>query len=127
MLLLKGGRPHPRLLPYTPQGLSPAADKDRESTTPSSPRQGATTTATVTSIWHEAGEVRRGRQHSAYCHRELWEATHRRPEEDAGPAEGEDDPLEDVDLTAYDEATVAAVYEELQDFPQDEPYFLEEQ
>ena len=48
-------------------------------------------------------------------------------EEDTGPSEAEDDPLEDVDLTAYDEATVAVLYEELQDLPEDEPDFLEGQ
>ena len=38
-------------------------------------------------------------------------------EEDVGASGIEDDPLEDVDLTAYDEATLAALYEELQDLP----------
>ena len=46
-------------------------------------------------------------------------------EEDAGASGAEDDPWEDVDLTMYDEATVAALYEELQD--EDEPDFLEGQ
>ena len=48
-------------------------------------------------------------------------------EEDVGPAEAEDDPLEEVDLTTYDEATVAVLYEELQELPEDEPDFLEGQ
>ena len=48
-------------------------------------------------------------------------------EEDAGASGAEDDPWEDVDLTTYDEATVAALYEELQDVPKDEPDLLEGQ
>ena len=38
-------------------------------------------------------------------------------EEDTGASGAEDEPWDDVDLTTYDEATVAALYEELQDFP----------
>ena len=48
-------------------------------------------------------------------------------EEDVGPSGVEDDPLAYVDLTAYDEATVAALYEELHDLPEDEPDFFEGQ
>ena len=48
-------------------------------------------------------------------------------EEDAGPSGVEDDLLADVDLTTYDEATVAALYEELHDLPEDEPDFYEGQ
>ena len=32
-----------------------------------------------------------------------------------------------MDLTMYDEATVAALHEELQDLPEDQPVFLEGQ
>ena len=48
-------------------------------------------------------------------------------EEDARLSGVEDDPLADVDLTSYDEATVAALYEELNDLPEDEPDFFEGQ
>ena len=48
-------------------------------------------------------------------------------QEDAGPSGAEDDLAEDVDLTTYDEATVAALYEELQDLPEDKPDFFEGQ
>ena len=39
----------------------------------------------------------------------------------------EEDPLADVNLATLDEATVAALYEEFQDIPEDEPDFLEGQ
>ncbi len=48
-------------------------------------------------------------------------------EEDTGASGAEDEPWNDVDLTTYDEATVAALYEELQDIPEDELDFLEGQ
>ena len=46
-------------------------------------------------------------------------------EEDTGAFGAEDEPWDDVDLTTYDEATVAALYEELQD--KEGPVFLEGQ
>ena len=48
-------------------------------------------------------------------------------EEDTGASRAEDEPWNDVDLITYDEATVAALYEELQDLPEDGPDFLEGQ
>ena len=45
--------------------------------------------------------------------------------EGAGASEAEDEPWDDVDLTTYDENTVAVLYEELQD--EDEPDFFEGQ
>ena len=45
-------------------------------------------------------------------------------EEDAGPSGAEDDPLDDVDLATYDEATV---YDELHDLSEDELDFFEGQ
>ena len=35
--------------------------------------------------------------------------------EDEDPAGAEDEPWDDVDITTYDEATVAALYQELQE------------
>ena len=46
-------------------------------------------------------------------------------EEDPGPSRVEEDPLADVNLATLDEATVAALYEEFQDIPEDGPDFLE--
>ena len=46
-------------------------------------------------------------------------------EEDAGPSGVEDNPLADIDLTTYYEATVATLYEEHHDLPEDEPDFYE--
>ena len=48
-------------------------------------------------------------------------------EEHAGPSGVEDDPLADVDLATYDEATVTVLYEELLDLPEDEPDFFKGQ
>ena len=48
-------------------------------------------------------------------------------EEDVGVSGAEDEPWNDMDLTTYDEATVAALYEELQDLPEDGTDFPEGQ
>ena len=47
--------------------------------------------------------------------------------EDVGASVAEEEPLNNVDLTTYDEATMAALYEELQDIPEDGTDFLEGQ
>ena len=46
-------------------------------------------------------------------------------EEDGDPAGAGDEPWDDVDITTYDEATVAALYQEIQE--EDEPDFPEGQ